>query len=180
MKLMTTLLIGALALSSIVVASADPLSNPWSVKVGAGWPMQAAAKSDEGNTVLTAGLAYGLAKSNPSAPLMYSVYSDYAGGSNNGGHIYSYSLGLSARTFFSKPAGDTKNGCSPYAGIGVGAYAVDDSYNNNSKTVVNAGGKLFLGAEISGIYLVEVNYNWLPDCQGANPGYFGTQIGLRF
>lgn len=179
-KFVLPLALGALVLGAMVGAKADPVQKPWSVQVGASWPGNGQAKHDEGSTVVNAGLDYAIAKTGTSAPALPSIYFDYAGGSDHGGSLNSYGVGVAVRAYGTNPAGNTSIGMSPYYGAGVGAYWTQDKDNGTSKTDANIGGKIFAGLEFSGSYFVQVGYDWLPKSQGADPSNLGVDVGLRF
>ncbi|HEY3328705.1 MAG TPA: outer membrane beta-barrel protein [Capsulimonadaceae bacterium] len=190
-KLLIPVVLGVLALGTIGSVNAAPIAaadksveKPFSVKVGAHWSNKGQANDDQGVTALSAGVDYAFAKSSAEAPYLPSVYADYAGGSHKGGHLNTYGAGVAAKIYAQTPSGATASGASLYYGAGVGVYRLEDknTYGGviTSKTSTSVGGKVLVGAEISGNYFVEGNYTLLPKVNGANPSGFGLQVGIRF
>lgn len=161
-----------------------PVTNPWSIKLGALFPTNDRASDNGGNTQFSAGLDYAFGKTTQNNPILPSVYLDYNGGSRNGGHVDTYGLGVAVRAYANSPAGANRQAVSPYVGAGIGVYNTDaknnTSFYTRSGNNTSLGGKVFAGLEFTGDYFVEVNYQWLPSEAGINPDGVGLQVGARF
>jgi hypothetical protein len=182
MKIIYPLALGVLLMSVISSVKADQIAKPWSVKIGVAWPSQDQAKTDSNTTNLLAGLDYAVSKTSENNPAYNSVYFDYQGGSQNGGHVYSYGLGLSERAYLTPT---TAGATAPtfYYGAGIGAYYVDilnTGSLSTSATKTNLGGKLLAGIETNQSYFAEFSYTWIPKAASADPSSLGLLVGVRF
>lgn len=160
-----------------------PVQKPLSIKVGANFPTESSARSNEGTTTLSAGLDYAFVKTAEASPTLPSIYLDYAGGNKNGGHVNTYGLGVAVRQYTNGAIGSGGSTTAPYIGAGIGAYVVDvrnGSGGGGSSTKTNLGGKVFAGVEFGGGVFVEANYQLIGSNKGVNPSGIGAQLGYRF
>jgi hypothetical protein len=169
-------------------ATGNTIQNPVSFRVGSVWPGSATTRANTGYAPLSLGADYAIAESSNVPPAFTSVYFDYAGGSSQGGSAYFWALGLALRTYPDTNNGNTSGGVSNnigqqiYYGGGLGLYHsyAKNGANGSSGDSTNIGFKAFTGFEFSQTFLLELNYNIVPDADGIGMSGFGLQIGKRF
>ena len=157
----------------------QPVQRPLSIKAGVYFPTGSHASSSGGGSQFSAGADYALTKTATANPVLPSVYVDYNGGSHGGGRLYTTGAGVAVRTYLGSPG---TNGSSPYVGAGIGAYDISAKQNGGtqSKSEVKAGGKIFLGTDLSSGFFVEASYELLPSVAQVNPTGVAVQVGYRF
>lgn len=177
--------LGAAAAGAQTPAQAQntlPIQRPLRLKIGGLFPSDNKVKDFLGKNVVFAGIGYDFAKTNGANPVTFEAFVDYgersrttnvvAFGSPAGARVAATGRliggGVAARYLFAPPT----QAFQPYAGAGVGVYnvyarlrvsglgaALDGERTQNATSV---GGKLLLGAQVSGGFFGEAEYNFFP------------------
>ncbi len=158
-------------------AHAQSESNklPITLKIGGFLPSDSGARHFGDSTQLSGGGELALNGNETNTSI---VYVDAQGQKHNGGHVYSYGIGLGVRSI--APNSPAK-GTTPYGGAGLGYYIadVDQGSGNPSQRKGGLGGKLFGGLQFGSNVIAEINYQWVPTAASINGSGFGFQVGLR-
>ena len=174
-KYALSVVLGALAFVAVGVANADPMvgsksetvSQPFTVKVGGEW-----STNSHSPTLGVAGIDYAFEKSGAGDnPVIPSVYVDDTF-KTSGASANVADLGIAIRQDYRQNNGTV----TPYIGIGCGGYYASTSSTNHT----GFGGKVFGGIELSSSWIVEANYTFREEWNGANLDTYGVEVGLRF
>jgi hypothetical protein len=180
MKMMALAALSAAAFGlSALGAQAQSENNsnklPLTLKIGGFLPSDSGARHFGDSTQLSGGGEIALSGNETNTAI---AYVDAQGAKHNGGHVYSYGIGLGVRS--NAPQSFSK-GVTPYGGAGLGFYTadVDQGSGNPSERKGGLGGKLFGGLQFGNNVIAELNYQWVPTAAQINGSGFGFQIGLR-
>jgi len=137
------------------------VEKPIRIKIGGFFPSEG-----DSDTLFHAGIAYDIAKTKATNPLVYGAFLDYYGKDGNS----LFGLGGTIRGYFTPAVAMTRF----YGGVGLGAYFADSDGGGNE---TNFGGKLFAGVELNQGFFGEVDYVYPGTNRAAG---IGASVGYRF
>lgn len=159
---------GAFAALAPTAANAQtvmqPVQRPFSLKISENFP------TDGDKTgVFGFGGTYDFTKSSTTQPMIFDVYADYFGKSDQ--RVFGGGLGIKYLL------GTASSSSVPYVGAGIGVY---DSHVSGSSDHTNLGGKVLAGYQFNAGYFGEVSYNIISKTGDYNPSALGVAVGYRF
>ncbi|HRF58996.1 MAG TPA: hypothetical protein PLH94_03660 [Fimbriimonadaceae bacterium] len=180
---MKALLLAGVALGvagSAVAADDQKLEKPFRLSVGAFFPSDREIRDITDNVHFAFGLSYdfwrrksGQAGNDWAAAL----YFDGTFRDKDDNRLTNLGFGLNARVYLGEAQ---ENAARFYLGAGLGGYSVHWRVAGLSESKFVFGGKGFLGVETPSGFFAELNYTWIDNVEGENPGGFMAMIGFRF